>query len=104
MGYVPSTPTITLQAYLTQKGREYFINGTEEQINILYFGLSDNDTNYYISTNIVGGDNNTLPSGFVPDISGDHLDCIRSIYVFKQKNLLSNPIDNTDKFITINNI
>lgn len=102
MGYVPSTPTITLQAYLTQKGREYLINGTDEQVNIAYFGLSDIDVNYFISSNIINSDeNNTLPSGFVPDISGDHLDCVRSIYIFTQKKLLSNPLDNTDKFINI---
>lgn len=97
MGYTPSTPKVTLEAYLTQLGRYYLVySGTSEQISINYFGLGDPDANYEVASNdIGGGEKNILTSGFVPDLSGDH-DCIKSLAVEKQRYILNNPIDNTN--------
>ncbi len=79
MGFVPSTPKITLNAYLTQVGREYLITGTTEQATIAYFGLGDSDCNYIISQVEIGDEHNTLTSGYVVDITGDNVGCIKSI-------------------------
>ena len=101
MGFVPATPKITLEAYLTQKGRYYLVfSGTTEQITISYFGLGDPDCNYLISSNDVGGgEKNILPS--ITDISGDH-DCIKSLSIQHQKYILTQPKDNSNNFINFN--
>ncbi len=105
MGYVSSTPKVTLEAYLTQKGRYYLVfSGSTEQITIKYFGLGDPDCNYMVASNdIGGGDKNILPSGFVVDLSGDH-DCIKSLTTEKQRYLLYNPINTNDNNFTNFNI
>jgi hypothetical protein len=80
MGFIPQINTKTLYAYLTQKGREYILNGNKEDFQIAYFTLHDEDVNYYISSNISAGTTYyTLQSGFVPDITGDADTCIKSI-------------------------
>lgn len=80
MGYIPKSSKVTLNAYLTQKGREYFIKGTEQQVEIKYFSLNDPDVNYRIASRINGdGDKNVLPSGFIPDLTGDNTGCIKSV-------------------------
>lgn len=80
MGFVLSTPKVTLEAYYTQLGRKYLISGTTEQSKIKYFSLNDPDVNYYIAVNNNGNDEkNVLPTGFVVDITGDKTDCIKSV-------------------------
>jgi hypothetical protein len=79
MGFIPSASTKTLTAYLTQIGRQYILTGNKNDFNIKFFSLHDNDINYNISSDFVDGDYNILKSGFVPDITGDDDDCIKSI-------------------------
>mgnify|MGYP000400253113 CR=1 FL=1 len=75
MGYIASSTTLTFKAYLTQKGRELYFNGGDEEILTNYFTLGDSDTNYLISSN----SNNTIKSGFVPNITGTDDICINTI-------------------------
>lgn len=82
MGFIPQINTKTLYAYLTPKGREYILEGDKQDFQIAYFTLHDDDVNYFISSNISAGTTSkylTLPSGFVPDITGDIDTCIKSI-------------------------
>jgi len=82
MGFIPQINTKTLYAYLTPKGREYILYGNKEDFQIAYFTLHDDDVNYFVSANISAGTTSkylTLPSGFVPDITGDADTCIKSI-------------------------
>ncbi len=79
MGFIPSSSTQTLSAYLTQQGRKYILSGTKEQFKVAYFSLHDSDVNYTIAKNIVSSNYNNLPNGFVPDITGDFDECIKSI-------------------------
>jgi hypothetical protein len=79
MGFIPSSTTQTLSAYLTQQGRKYILKGTKEQFQVKYFSLHDSDVNYAIGANIVSSNYNNLPNGFVPDITGDISECIKSI-------------------------
>jgi hypothetical protein len=37
MGFIPQVSTKTLYAYLTQKGREYILNGDKEDFQVAYF-------------------------------------------------------------------
>jgi hypothetical protein len=80
MGFIPQINTKTLYAYLTPKGREYILDGDKQDFQIAYFTLHDDDVNYFVSSNISAGTTYyTLPSGFVPDITGDADTCIKSI-------------------------
>lgn len=79
MGYVPSSTTQTLYAYLTQKGRYNLLFENADAFQIKYFSLHDNDVNYIIAAETINSQFNKLPKGFVPDITGDDDDCIRSI-------------------------
>jgi len=81
MGYVPSSATQTLYAYLTQKGRYFLLFSSATESTVKYFSLHDDDINYRISSKNVNSDYNKLPRGFVPDITGDDDDCIRSVSV-----------------------
>jgi hypothetical protein len=79
MGYIPSSTTQTLQAYLTQQGRYNLLFKNAADFQVKYFSLHDNDVNYIIAAESVNLDFNKLPNGFVPDITGDGNDCIRSV-------------------------
>jgi len=79
MGFIPSSSTQTLSAYLTYQGRQYILSGTKEQFQVKYFSLHDSDINYNIAKNIISTNYNNLPNGFVPDITGDIDECIKSI-------------------------
>jgi hypothetical protein len=79
MGFIPSSTTQTLSAYLTQKGREYVLSGLKTDFTITQFSLHDSDVDYNIGANIVSSNYNNLPNGFVPDITGDISECIKSI-------------------------
>lgn len=79
MGYIPSSATQTLYAYLTQKGRFNLLFSSATASTVKYFSLHDNDVNYIIASEIINSQFNKLPKGFVPDITGDNDDCIRSV-------------------------
>ncbi len=79
MGFVLSSPKIILNVYYTQVGREYLIKGTTEQSTINYFSLGDSDCNYNISQIEILDSHNILPIGFVPNLTGDHIGCIKSV-------------------------
>jgi hypothetical protein len=85
MGFVTSSSTIQLYAYFTQYAREKILNGDENQFTITHFSLHDDDINYQISakkigTDITGGTiYNLVSSGFIPDITGDIDNCIKSL-------------------------
>lgn len=72
MGFIGTgTTTYGTTAYLTQKGREYISTGNQINAQVLYFALGDSDANY----NII----NELAIGFVPDLTGNNLDCYSTI-------------------------
>jgi hypothetical protein len=85
MGFLPSSSTIQLYAYITQYGREKILNGDEYEFKITHFSLHDDDINYRIAakkigTDITGGTiYNLVSSGFIPDITGDIDTCIKSL-------------------------
>jgi hypothetical protein len=80
MGFIPQVSTKTLYAYLTPKGRKYILDGNQEDFQVAFFSLHDDDVNYFISSNISAGTAYyTLQSGFIPDITGDADTCIKSI-------------------------
>ena len=79
MGFIPSSTTQTLSAYLTQQGRKYVLRGSKADFTVTQFSLHDGDINYQIAANIVSSNYNNLPNGFVPDITGDIDECIKSI-------------------------
>ena len=79
MGYVPSSTTQNLYAYLTQKGRYNLLFENADAFQVKYFSLHDNDVDYTVASEMINSQYNKLPKGFVPDITGDDDDCIRSI-------------------------
>jgi len=79
MGFVLTSSTQTLYAYLTQKGRNNLLFEDSDKFKITYFSLHDDDVDYKITSNIINLDFNKLPKGFVPDVTGDDDICIRSV-------------------------
>lgn len=75
MGYIPENNKTDLVAFLTQKGRTYYLNGSDLDRKVKYFSLGDSDTNYNISAN----DENYLFSGFIPDLSGNYDNCLKTV-------------------------
>lgn len=73
MGFITSGSSVTYQAYLTQEGRELLLKGDKSLMKIKYFSIGDSDANYLIEK--------PLGSGYVPDVNGDNLDCVKSIAV-----------------------
>lgn len=71
MGFISSGDTTILSAYLTQRGRELLLNGTEDDIQAAFYALGDSDSNYKIT--------NPLDQGYVPDLTGDNSDCVISL-------------------------
>lgn len=72
MGYIGTGGTVSMSttAYLTQRGRELLIKG-DSTSKVAYFALGDSDANYHIL--------NVLDVGYVPDITGNNVDCINTI-------------------------
>lgn len=70
MGFIKDTAITSLWAYLTQTGRKYLVDGNKIDFQIKHFSLGDPDVNYLQASQPAGDNFNTLPSGFVPDISG----------------------------------
>ena len=67
MGYITSASTTYIDLHMTARGRKFLLQGSlADQIN--QFALSDVDKDYRNGQN--------LPSGFVPDVTGSHLNCI----------------------------
>jgi hypothetical protein len=88
MGFIKQSNTKTVSAYLTPLGRKYVLDGDREEFEIKFFSLHDEDTNYFISSNIISANTyNTLKSGFVPDITGDDSTCIKSIAKASEVNI-----------------
>ena len=53
MGFIPTSTTKTLNAYLTQKGRYYILYGDTKDFQVSYFSLHDNDVNYFTNSQII---------------------------------------------------
>ena len=81
MGYITSGATVYIDCFLTQKGKELFFIGEDEDIIVKDFSLGDSDTNYVITNNlnITTQDDNVLTEGFIPSISGNYDECAKSI-------------------------
>ena len=85
MGFVTSSSTIQLYAYMTQYARERILNGDEYEFKITHFSLHDDDINYQIAKNEIGTNAtggtiyNLVSSGFIPDITGDIDNCVKSL-------------------------
>ena len=79
MGFIPSSSTRTLYAYLTQKGRYNLLFEDAVKSRVTHFTLHDSDINYDVASNIINFNYNKLARGFVPDVTGDNDDCIRSV-------------------------
>lgn len=109
MGFVTSSSTIQLYAYMTQYARERILNGDEDQFTITHFSLHDDDINYQIAknkigTNITGGAiYNLVTSGFIPDITGDIDNCVKSLAkgVEIRESYLTSPVPSTQSTYTI---
>ena len=71
MGFIDSGDTIQLVAYLTPLGRDRLISKNVQDKTVVSFSLGDSDSNYNID--------NPLPTGNVPDLSGDDSGCVKSI-------------------------
>jgi len=95
MGYIPSADTIYAVAYLTEIGRNYLFNKTNNRFDtsgddlfeITKFTLSDGDTNYQTIE--------LLSTGEVPDVTGKNEDCLKTTSSYVQSNLISFIFDDT---------
>jgi len=67
MGYITSATTTYIDLHMTARGRKFLLQGSLAD-QITQFALSDVDKDYRNGQN--------LPSGFVPDVTGSHLNCI----------------------------
>ena len=93
MGKIPSATTAYATAYLTERGRKYLFNqgnvrfdsAGNDLLEVLYFTLSDADTNYQTVARLASGD--------VPDISGKNDNCIKATADYTQTNLLYQTVD-----------
>ena len=93
MGKLASASTVYATAYLTEKGRRYLFNqgnvrfdaAGNDLLEILYFTLSDADTNYQTAARLISGD--------VPDVSGKNDNCIKATADYAQTNLLYQTVD-----------
>lgn len=81
MGFVSETDKAELTAFYTQIGRKFILEGTESDKKVVYFSLSDSDTNYTVSVNerINTDEKNSLDNGFVPDLTGNYDSCIQTV-------------------------
>jgi hypothetical protein len=93
MGKIASATTTYAVAYLTERGRKYLFNqgnirfdaAGNDLLEMLYFTLSDSDTNYQTVARLASGD--------VPDISGKNDNCIKATADYTQSNLLYQTVD-----------
>lgn len=116
MGFTKQSDIIELNAYLTQLGKSKILKGTTpSERNIKYFTLGDSDTDYNIAVNPVTGDpdgvKNYLPSGTVPDITGDRNSCTSGVQdgidikykLFYTGNTSTSSVSRELRFITTSN-
>lgn len=93
MGKLLSSTTVYATAYLTERGRKYLFNqgnvrfdsAGNDLLEVLYFTLSDSDTNYQTAARLISGD--------VPDVSGKNDNCIKATADYTQTNLLYQTVD-----------
>lgn len=76
MSFIGSATTVTLTAYLSNKGRNFLVSGEKKDTDIIYFILGDSDTNYNLTSQTTA---KPLTSGNVPNLTGDNTDCVKSI-------------------------
>jgi len=67
MGYITSATTEYLDLHMTERGRRFLLQGSLAD-QIVKFALGDTDKDYRNSLN--------LASGYVPDVTGSHNNCI----------------------------
>lgn len=67
MGYITSATTQYLDLHMTERGRKFLLQGSLAD-QIVKFALGDTDKDYRNALN--------LPSGFVPEVTGNHANCI----------------------------
>lgn len=82
MGYIISQTTTSLEAALTQRARRNFLSDTDERSGrVAYFTIGDSDVHYLLAGAILAAteDNNLPAEGFVPDLTGDYLGCVKSL-------------------------
>jgi hypothetical protein len=79
MAFVNKSDTKKIYAYLTKNGREKILTGQTSDFIITQFSLHDDDVNYEIAENKINSNYNILPSGFIPDVTGDNQDCTLSL-------------------------
>ena len=97
MGYIPSADTVYAVAYLTETGRNYLFNKTNNRFDsagddlfeITKFTLSDSDTNYQLQ------DAYYLSTGEVPDVTGKNDGCLKTTANYVQSNLIAFVFDDT---------
>jgi hypothetical protein len=73
MGYIKDQ-NIELTCFLTQKGKDLYLNGSEQDITVTNFLLGDSDTNYQLASN-----GNVLTENFIPALSGEYNECNSSL-------------------------
>lgn len=81
MGFVSESNSAELTAFYTQIGRKYILDGSESDKKVVYFSLSDSDTNYTVASNdrVNTSEKNYLDNGLVPDLSGNYDSCIKTV-------------------------
>lgn len=92
MGFVAESNNKKIYAYLTEKGKINVLTGDTIDFEVKYFSLHDNDVNYYISSKKSNNIYNALPSGFIPDITGDDNICAPNTLNTLLKDILTTPI------------
>lgn len=97
MGYIETGSTVVATAYLTETGRRYLFNESNDRFDssgndlfqIVKFALSDSDTNYNATK--------LLDFGQVPGVTGDGGNankCLKTTANYVQSNLVAYAFDN----------
>jgi hypothetical protein len=92
MGFVNKSNNKKIYAYLTENGKVKILTGDTIDFQVKYFSLHDDDVNYYISSKKANNIYNTLPSGFIPDITGDDNLCAPNTLNTVLTDMLTTPI------------
>ena len=95
MGYIPSADTVYAVAYLTEQGRDYLFNESNNRFDssgsdlfeITKFTVSDVDTNYQTIQ--------LLETGQVPDVTGKNEGCLKTTANYVQASLVAFVFDDT---------
>ncbi len=109
MGYIPSAETVYAVAYLTETGRDYLFNKTNNRFDsngddlfkITKFSLSDSDTNYEVDQS--ANSPYRLSSGDVPDATGNKdSSCLKTASNYSQSSLVAFVFDSTPTSVEYN--